>query len=169
MRVPVKESLEIFIDGASQGNPGESAIGVLIRQGHRVIKEISQSIGHATNNIAEYTALIYALQEALILKAQCVRVYTDSALLYHQIQGDYKVKDPGLKNLFLQIQHLAEGFEDLEIQYIPREENKEADRLASQAISKEQAKVVAPMLRWKVGASESRPPLELWERRGPGV
>jgi len=144
LNVSLKDSLEIYIDGASRGNPGESAIGILIRRGKRVIKKISQSIGHATNNKAEYMALIYALQEALILKADRVRVYTDSALLYHQIQGNYKIKNPVLKNLFVQLRHLAEGFEGLEIKHIPREENKEADRLASQAISKEQAKMVAP-------------------------
>ena len=103
-------------------------------------------IGKATNNIAEYTALIYALQEALVLKAEAVSVKTDSELLHHQIRGIYKVRDQNLKFLYGQIQHLKRGFRRMEIMHIPREKNQEADRLAKKAIQDEQAKMVAPML-----------------------
>ena len=74
------KALEIYIDGASKGNPGPSGIGVVICQGEDTLKNISSYIGNATNNIAEYTALIYALQEALVLKAEAVTIKTDSQL-----------------------------------------------------------------------------------------
>lgn len=134
MKGPLTETLEIFIDGACQGNPGEASVGVVVRRNGCVTKNISQFIGEATNNIAEYTALIYALQEALIQRADHVKINTDSALLYHQIIGDYKIKDSDLKSLWAQVDHLTKGFESFEIKYIPREQNKEADRLATQAI-----------------------------------
>ena len=136
MKGPLSKRLEIFIDGACQGNPGEAAVGVVIRCQGCVVQSLSRAIGKATNNIAEYTALIYALQEALIQRADQVRIHTDSALLYHQMIGDYKIKDPDLRNLWAQAQHLAKGVGSFEIQYIPREKNKEADRLATQAVLK---------------------------------
>lgn len=137
--------LELFTDGACQGNPGAAAIGVIIKENGKVIRTISKTIGSATNNIAEYTALIYGLQEALILKADKVTVNTDSELLYQQLNGNYKIKHPNLKFLFDLVKHLAEGFKSLEIKHIPREKNQEADKLATDAIKKEQAKMVAPL------------------------
>ena len=131
------EELVIHTDGACRGNPGPAAVGVTIdRQGKR-IKEISKAIGQATNNIAEYTALIYALQEALISKADKIRVFTDSELMFKQVTGQYKVKDVKIKALFEQIQHLKQGFQDFEIQHVPREQNQDADRLATQPFKKE--------------------------------
>ena len=85
-------TFEIYIDGASKGNPGPSGIGVVICEGTKAIKNISTYIGHATNNIAEYTALIYALQEALILKAEALTIRTDSQLLARQLNKVYKVR-----------------------------------------------------------------------------
>ena len=137
--------LEIFIDGACKGNPGEAAIGLVINKEGKKIKEVSKAIGEATNNVAEYTAMIYALQEALILKAQRIKIFTDSELLFKQVTGQYDVKSGVLQTLFDQVQHLAEGFAHVELKHIPREKNKEADQLASQALkAKKQVKVVAP-------------------------
>jgi len=139
--------LEIFTDGACSGNPGPAGIGVVISRDGQVIKRISKFIGLSTNNLAEYTALIYALQEALILKASEIKVSTDSELLYHQIKGRYKIKNEKLKNLFDQIQHLSQGFKRIDFECIPREKNREADQLAVQAvreIQKKQATMVAP-------------------------
>ena len=141
----MKKVLEIFVDGACSGNPGEAAIGLVFLRDNQKVQEISKSIGEATNNIAEYTALIYALQEALIQKAEHVRIYTDSELVYNQVMGRYKVSHENMKPLFDQVQHLAKGFKTLEIQHIAREKNKEADRLAVKAIKKKQAKMVAPL------------------------
>src|ERR1051325_4213269 len=122
--------LEIFTDGACSGNPGPAAIGVVIKTNGETIKEISRSIGNATNNIAEYTALIWALQEALVLKADEVFVKTDSELMYKQIIGEYKVKHEGIKPLFDQVEHLIKGFKRAEFKHVPREQNSEADQLA---------------------------------------
>ena len=83
--------IEIFTDGACSGNPGLASIGVVFKKDGKLLKEISQCIGMATNNIAEYTAVIYALQEALILKAEKVVIHTDSELLFKQVKGQYKV------------------------------------------------------------------------------
>ena len=133
---------EIFTDGASSGNPGPAAIGVVIKENGETIKTISKGIGNATNNVAEYTALIFALQEALVQQATEVSVKTDSELLYKQVIGEYQIKNEQLKLLFEQVQHLRSGFKVFKIQHVPREQNKEADKLGQQAI-KEQAKVVA--------------------------
>jgi ribonuclease HI len=129
--------LEIYIDGASKGNPGHSGIGVVICQGGSAVKNISRYIGMATNNIAEYTALVFALQEALIMRADSVKISTDSQLLYRQINRTYKVKHPNIIGLFSQALHLMSGFKKVSIRHIPREENRTADKLATQAVNKE--------------------------------
>ena len=130
-------TLEIFTDGACRGNPGPAGIGVVIfDENGQVVKNISQAIGQATNNLAEYTALIYALQGALVLKASRVRIHTDSELLYRQLKGEYKIKNEKLKTLFDQVQHLKQRFAGFEMKLIPREENQEADRLATKAVAK---------------------------------
>ncbi len=135
--------LEIYSDGACSGNPGPAGIGVVIKKDGEVLKEISRYIGEATNNIAEYMAIIYAAQEALILKADEVALFTDSELAYNQIIGQYRVKDIKIKVLFDQVQHLASGFKNFVVTYVPREQNANADKLARKAIKTEQAKVVA--------------------------
>ncbi len=137
-----KRSLEIHIDGASEGNPGKSGIGVVISEDGEVINNISKYIGETTNNVAEYMALIFALQEALIIRASEVIVKTDSQLLCNQINKSFKVKSGNLKALFEQAQHMISGFDGFKIVHIPREQNKGADKLATKAI-REQAKVTA--------------------------
>ena len=122
--------LEIFTDGACSGNPGPAAIGVVIKSEGTTIKEISHFIGNATNNIAEYTALIWALQEALGLQADEVFVKTDSELMYRQIIGKYKVKHEGIKPLFEKVGSLVVRFKRAEFKHVPREQNQEADKLA---------------------------------------
>ncbi len=126
--------LEIYIDGASKGNPGHSGVGIVIYQDGQLLKQISSYIGKATNNIAEYTALIYALEEALLLKARNLRINTDSQLLARQINRVYKVKHEGLITLYGRAVHLLSGFENVLVNYIPREKNACADKLATRAI-----------------------------------
>lgn len=128
------KEIEIYIDGASKGNPGPSGIGVVICNNGETIRNISSYIGNATNNIAEYTALIYALQEALILKAEVLKVNTDSQLLYRQIKKIYKIKSANIIGLYNQVQNLMQGFKSIEINNIPRENNRGADKLATKAI-----------------------------------
>lgn len=122
--------LEIFTDGACSGNPGPAAIGVVIKSDGKIIKELSRYIGEATNNIAEYTALIAALLEAQSLGAVEVFVKTDSELMYKQIIGKYKVKHEGIKPLYDQVVFLSKGFKRAEFQHVPREQNSDADKLA---------------------------------------
>ncbi|MBI4436838.1 MAG: ribonuclease HI family protein [Candidatus Omnitrophica bacterium] len=129
------EFVSLFIDGASRGNPGPAGIGVVFRNGtNHTLKEFGKFIGETTNNVAEYTALIYGLQEALIQKVKRVTVYTDSELLARQIQGKYKVKEPHLKVLRDQVRYLIQGFNRFGIHHLPRRENRQADKLANQAI-----------------------------------
>ena len=126
--------LEIYIDGASKGNPGPSGIGVIICQNGETLKNISCFIGNTTNNVAEYTALIYALQEALILKAESLKINTDSQLLSRQLNRAYKVKSQNILSLYNQATHLLTGFKQVSIVDIPREKNQGADKLATKAV-----------------------------------
>ena len=128
------KELEIYIDGASKGNPGPSGIGVVICRDGRTIKNIASFIGNTTNNIAEYTALIYGLQEGLMLKVERIKINTDSQLLYRQLKRIYKIKNPNILGLYNQVQHLISAFNQISINHIPREANRGADKLANQAV-----------------------------------
>jgi len=134
---------EAFIDGASSGNPGPAGAGVVISKGKHTVRNLSKFIGTATNNVAEYMALIFALQELLSLKARSIVINTDSQLLANQIKKKFKVKNDTLKILYLKAQRLCSEFDEVKINDIPREQNREADKLAVKAI-REQAKMVAP-------------------------
>ncbi len=135
--------LVIHVDGACRGNPGPAGIGVVISQDGKVIKEISRAIGNATNNIAEYSALICALNEAIGLKAKKILVFTDSELVFKQVTGVYKIKNETIKVLSSQVRSLIKNFSHFEIKHVLREYNKDADRLASGILDKGQAEVVA--------------------------
>ena len=128
--------IEIYIDGASKGNPGPSGIGVVICRDGQTIKNISSFIGNATNNIAEYTALIYGLQEGLVSNAESIKINTDSQLLYRQVKKIYKIKNPNILGLYNQALHLLSAFKTVSLNHISRELNRGADRLATQAIKK---------------------------------
>lgn len=128
------KTLDIYIDGASLGNPGPSGIGVVICCDGETVKNISSYIGNTTNNVAEYTALIYALQEALLLKAENLRINTDSQLLHRQFKKIYKIKNPNILGLYNQARHLTLAFKDVVINNIARENNRGADRLAAKAV-----------------------------------
>lgn len=126
----------IYVDGGSRGNPGPSGVGVVIHDANaKKIKEISKYIGETTNNIAEYNALLYGLEEALILRADEIVINLDSELVAKQLTGDYRVKDPGLKPLFERAMNMLKGFKNFEVRHIEREKNKEADKLVNRAIN----------------------------------
>ena len=127
-------SCEIFIDGASRGNPGPSGIGVVLKDGAGPGRQLSRYLGEATNNVAEYLALVYALQLALKEGYGTVAVFTDSELLARQITGRYKVRDAHLRLLHDLAVELAHGFARFTIQHIPRSRNTQADRLAGDAV-----------------------------------
>jgi ribonuclease HI len=105
-----------------------------------MISEVSRYLGQKTNNEAEYWALLLALREAERLKGERIQIFTDSELVERQIKGVYRVKDLGLKALHKRVLQDLETFSSFEIQSIPREENKEADRLANQAIERRMAR-----------------------------
>jgi len=128
--------LEIFTDGGCSGNPGPAAIGVVFKENGKTIKTYSRAIGQGTNNIAEYTALIVALQEAQQLKSIEVRVKTDSQLMCQQVLGKYAVKHENIKPLFLKVKDLVKGFKNFHIEHVPREQNAEADALVRQVLKK---------------------------------
>lgn len=127
---------ELYIDGAAKGNPGPAGIGVIICRDGEILKNIAQYIGRATNNVAEYTALICGLQEAMALKVQKVVVNTDSELLCRQIKKEYKVKAPHIIGLYKRAVELISGFKEVTVRHIPREENRGADKLANIAVKK---------------------------------
>jgi ribonuclease HI len=140
------DKIKFFIDGACKGNPGPAGVGVVVQQAGKVIKEISESIGEATNNIAEYSALIYAMKEAKAMGLKQMHVTTDSELLYKQMTGQYQVKNAKLIDLFDQVHGLAGGFDQLEIVHVLRDKNKLADELATQSLKKH-VRVVAPLFK----------------------
>lgn len=122
-------------DGASRGNPGPAAIGVVIEDTRsNALREISEPIGRATNNEAEYEALLRGVEEAHSLGATEVEIRTDSQLLANQLLGTYRVRSPTLARLHDAVRRALSGFERVEIRPVPRQENKRADRLASQAL-----------------------------------
>ena len=130
------KKIEIYVDGGSRGNPGPSGVGVVILDaGGKRLKEISKYIGETTNNIAEYNALLYGLEEALMLRIDEIVVNLDSELVTKQLMGDYRVKDPGLKPLFERAMNMLKSFKSFEIRHIEREKNKEADKLVNRAIN----------------------------------
>ncbi len=130
------KKLIINTDGTAEPNPGPAAIGATIKdeQG-KVIATISQRIGRATNNQAEYRAIIAALEKAISLGASQVDVRSDSELVVRQLNGRYRVKKAALKPLYQQVKQLSSQFEGFNITHIPREQNTEADRLASIALN----------------------------------
>lgn len=126
--------LTVCIDGASRGNPGPAAIGVVILRGGAPVREIGESIGIATNNIAEYRALLRGLEEADRLRARTVRVQSDSELLVRQVTGRYKVRNPALTALHREARARMRRFDAVEITHVPREDNAAADALANRAL-----------------------------------
>ena len=124
----------IHADGASRGNPGQAAIGATIKDGEgRLLASLSQRIGRATNNQAEYRAVIAALKEAVRLGAAEADIYLDSELVVKQINGRYRVRNAALKPLYLQVKGLAGSLKGFRISHIPRRQNAEADGLANRA------------------------------------
>jgi ribonuclease HI len=134
-------ALHLYVDGASRGNPGSAGAGIYITDGDgKEVRCLSKYLGHKTNNEAEYWALLLGLQEAKRLGGQFVRVFTDSELIERQVRGIYRVKDVKLKGLYQTVVQSLEGFSSFEIESIPRELNREADRLANQAIRDRRAR-----------------------------
>lgn len=128
---------EIRVDGASRGNPGEAGAGAVIRDpGGSVVRELRKYLGIATNNTAEYSALLMALAEAAAMGVTDVEVLADSELMVKQINGLYRVKSPDLKPLYDEAKRRIGSFKSFRIIHVYREENAAADRLANEAIER---------------------------------
>jgi ribonuclease HI len=132
----------LHVDGASRGNPGEAAFGVHVaRPGGETVAELYGHLGTATNNVAEYQALVHALRWALRHGARRVEVVSDSELMVRQMAGRYRVKHPGLQPLFREASELLSRFEEARIRHVRREENKDADALANRALDERASKL----------------------------
>ncbi len=146
--VPVKLQQDLFAsrcaemhcDGASSGNPGDSGIGVVINVGHKESHCLSEYIGTATNNVAEYSALLRGLEEAKSLGIRQIDIYMDSELIVKQIKGIYRVKNENLLPLWNRAKSLLKEFAHYSVTHVPREMNKEADALATRAVKQKRAK-----------------------------
>jgi probable phosphoglycerate mutase len=127
--------LIIYIDGGSRGNPGPAGYGVVVQDGAgRTLHTISQAIGTATNNVAEYSALLAALEHALQHDAGRTQIYCDSELVVRQMQGRYRVQSPDLLPLYRRAREMAGRLEQFTITHVPRERNSQADELANRAM-----------------------------------
>jgi ribonuclease HI len=138
----------VFTDGASRGNPGPGSLGVVLKdEKGKEIKKYSEFLGKVTNNEAEYKALIFALKKIKHLfgkqkiKDIDVRVNSDSELLVKQLNGEYKIKDSKIGSFFIKIWNLKVEFGKISFFHVPREKNKEADRLANEALDNESGKL----------------------------
>jgi len=163
--MPQSPDVTVRIDGASRGNPGPAAYAVVMESADGTrLAGFSEYLGEATNNVAEYQALLAALEYALRNHYRRIHVQTDSELLALQIQGVYKVKNPGLKPLHQRAGQMIARLESFSIQPVPREQNREADRLANQALDAvergERPRVVAPSSRARLHVQGGEPGTE---------
>jgi ribonuclease HI len=127
--------LQLFTDGACRGNPGEAAVGLVLKdaQGKTVAKQ-HRYLGHTTNNVAEYVGLIRGLKWAASFTPDSLDVYMDSKLVVEQVNHRWRVKDENLKVLWTEAVHWIASFGQISINYVPREKNMEADALANAAL-----------------------------------
>lgn len=126
--------IHLYTDGASRGNPGPAAIGgALFDTDGNEIRHFSMQIGKTTNNVAEYKALIFGVDQAAQINVDKVVIYSDSQLLVNQVLGTYKVKNPNLTPLWAELMDKLRGFGQYDIKHVPREKNKRADQLANEA------------------------------------
>ena len=135
-------TLRIHVDGASRGNPGEAGFGIHVAAADgETVAELYGYLGQATNNVAEYQALIHALRWALDRGSARVEVFSDSQLLVRQVEGRYRVKSPGLQPLFSEATGLVARFDSIALRHVPRERNREADALANRAVDERASKL----------------------------
>lgn len=129
------DTLVIYTDGAARGNPGPAGAGAYIQDAHgAVVSEDYRYLGEATNNVAEYEALLLGLERAKELGARHLEMRADSQLVVRQVIGEYRVRNQALQRLHARVQQLASAFESVEYRHVPREQNRDADRLANRAV-----------------------------------
>lgn len=130
-----ENTVSIYVDGAARGNPGPAGAGVVLKEDDKIIKTAYEYLGEATNNVAEYRALISGLEEAITLGYKNAKLYLDSELVANQLKGDFRVRKSNIKPLFEKAVTLINGMNSVKIIKIDRENNKEADKLANKAIN----------------------------------
>src|SRR5215475_4481472 len=152
----MQELLTLEFDGGSRGNPGPAGIGVVIRAADgTTLVTLGRFIGRATNNVAEYRALITALEQAQKLGAKKIQIRGDSELIIKQMRGEYRVKHPDMKTLYDEAQSLIAEFDQAKIEHNLRHKNELADQLANLAMDR---RVDVTELPGSAGAAESAPP-----------
>lgn len=130
--------IKVFTDGGARGNPGPAAIGVsILDENNNIISETEKYIGHTTNNFAEYSALIEALNILQDFNVYRVVFYTDSSLVYNQVKGIWKIKSPELKLLNEEAKKMLGKLPDYNFVLVPREKNKRADQLVNKALDRQ--------------------------------
>ncbi len=135
------KTVHIYTDGGSRGNPGPAAIGLVIKDAQgTLLRSYGEYIGETTNNQAEYRALLKALELAVEMGAQEAECFMDSELLCKQMRREYKVKDPGLQKLFIQVWNLAMKFKKITYSHIRREFNTEADAVLNEVLDGRQGR-----------------------------
>jgi probable phosphoglycerate mutase len=135
----------INIDGASRGNPGPAAYGVVIRDARgETVAKLKKYIGRFTNNVAEYYGFIAAMDYALSHGVRAIRVESDSELLVKQMRGLYRVKSADLQPLYERAQKMSKGFDSFSIEHVYREQNREADALANEVLDETEGKPANP-------------------------
>jgi len=128
-------AIKVNIDGGARGNPGPAAYGVVVRDAKgEIIAELAEYLGNQTNNFAEYSGLLAALEYAVREKIPTVKVFSDSELLVKQMKGQYRVKSPGLLELYDRARALVRKLERFSIDHVLREYNREADRLVNKVL-----------------------------------
>jgi ribonuclease HI len=134
-KAPVAPAIIANIDGGARGNPGPAAYGVVVRSAKgEVIAELSEYLGLQTNNFAEYSALLAALEYAVREKHPSLKVISDSELMVRQMNGQYKVSNPALRELYMRAQSLVRKLEKFSIEHVLRAQNKDADRLVNKVL-----------------------------------
>ena len=132
-----RECWTLFADGAARGNPGPAGIGyVLCSPEGQVVRRGAESIGKTTNNVAEYKALLRGLEEALDQGVKHLHIHSDSELLIRQLTGQYRVRQPHLKTIHGEVLSLLKQLGWHRLEHVPREANREADRLANLGVAK---------------------------------
>jgi len=155
---PGVPSHQANIDGAARGNPGPASYGVVIRDGSgELVTKLKKYIGRMTNNVAEYYGLIAALDYAQSHGIRAIRVESDSELMVKQMQGQYKVKSEDLRPLFERAKKMSQGFESFLISHVYREQNREADALANEALDETAEAPPRPGAPVKAEVSENKP------------
>jgi ribonuclease HI len=150
----------IHIDGAARGNPGPAAYAVVVARPGQPVVEEAGTLGTATNNVAEYTALVNALHLAAELGLKKLDIFSDSELLVKQMAGEYRVKHPDLQPLYQEASGLRKGFDAVRITHVRREQNKRADALCNEALDVLRSAARA----WAEKGLAAVPPEAVWEQ-----